>query len=242
MDFTTTNSAFWQNCNPDLWCSTICQAKLSTRVHMKFLRLTESSAVWNPISLQSDQEFLRQACLLSSQEKEKLHIELHMACYGRRFIDKRWGKFLIELLKGQAQQSCAEVGEIITHGKAVTKKIKQLKVVCSCVAMNEITILSSSLSLSFVLVQIGIMLCSYRKQRKSLPFFPSRCMPFPLLHIFIITRSVQNMLCRKKTTQSNETWIHHDFQLGNYINFLSGFHHCLQCMNTSNGRAFNKHT
>jgi hypothetical protein len=50
----------------------------------------------------------------------------------------------------------------------MTKKIKQLKVVCSCVAMNEVTILSSSLSLSFLLVQIGIMLCSYRKQRKKI--------------------------------------------------------------------------
>jgi hypothetical protein len=72
----------------------------------------------------------------------------------------------------------------------MTKKIMQLKVVCSCVAMNEVTILSS-LSVSFLLVQIGIMLCSYRKQRKkftllSVPF-PLLQMPFPLLHIFIIT-------------------------------------------------------
>jgi hypothetical protein len=59
----------------------------------------------------------------------------------------------------------------------MTERIMQLKVVCSCVAMNEVTILSS-LSVSFLLVQIGIMLCSYRKHRKKFTFFPPRCMPF----------------------------------------------------------------
>jgi hypothetical protein len=74
----------------------------------------------------------------------------------------------------------------------MTEKIKQLKVVCSCVAMNEVTILSSSLSLSFLLVQIVIMLCSYRKQRKTEKW------PFPLLHIFIIT------LCAKHAVQEKD--------------------------------------
>jgi hypothetical protein len=55
----------------------------------------------------------------------------------------------------------------------MTEKIKQLKVVCSCVAMNEVTILSS-LSLSFLLVQIGIMLCGYRKHRKKFTILPTQ--------------------------------------------------------------------
>lgn len=193
MDFTTTNSAFWQSCNPVLWCSTICQAKLSTRVHMKFLRLTKNSAAWDPISLQSDHELLRQACLLSSQEKEKLHIELHMACYGRKdLLTQDEGNFTLNYSKDRHSNPVLKLVRSSLMGRPWPKKLKQLKVVCSCVAMNEVTILSSSLSLSFLLVQIVIMLCSYRKQRKTEKW------PFPLLHIFIITLSVQNMLVQEK--------------------------------------------
>jgi hypothetical protein len=67
---------------------------------MKFLRLTKNSAAWDPISLQSDHEFLRQACLLSSQEKEKLYIELHMACYGRKdLLTQNEGNFTLNYSK-----------------------------------------------------------------------------------------------------------------------------------------------
>jgi len=67
---------------------------------MKFLRFTKNSAAWDPISLQSDHEFLRQARLLSSQEKEKLHIELHMACYGRKdLLTQDEGNFTLNYSK-----------------------------------------------------------------------------------------------------------------------------------------------